>query len=220
MVKSLQRIAEERSYEILFELENEIGIDTGKLPEIYYVGGPFAFGKLGIKEEIGEEYFDLVKKNKAGCCFRNHNVILLATLKKSVLAEEVGHFIHFSNLKNKNRNLLDLYFTEMIVETLGYFSSRLISNSRKNVYEGTKDEFEKLNFNEIFQKILDVSKEGYLNQEYLIYNQAYPMGEKLFDKYLNNDLSKNQIREIFLDPLKNEEDSFYWFMRIKNNLLK
>src|SRR6056297_1989072 len=97
---SLQKKVEEKTIDILFELENELEIEIGEIPEVYYVGKNFDVYKTGMTKEY-TNHIKKIKKSKEGFTFYPPGIIFIADLENYKIAEEVGHYMHFSNIEYK-----------------------------------------------------------------------------------------------------------------------
>ena len=214
MGKNLQKVVEEKTYSILFDLENELGIETGKIPEVYYIGKNFSFKKLGISKEYYQE-FKNIKKGKEAFFIPSESMILTRSLKKMVLAEEVGHFIHY-NFLNSNKNSADIFASYTISEMIGFFCSKLINSNRKSGFWG-----DNLMYKKSLQGILNGIKYVIKKGEYiaLIHQQGYLLGNKLYNGYLSNQISKKQIKKLIKNPLSKKYEAFEKFINLKYNLL-
>jgi len=214
MAKSLQTITEEKVYEILFELENELNIETKQLPEVYYVGRNFNFEKVGINRKAYSNFPNFRKEKAAN--LTQSQIIFTNIIDDKVLAEEAGHFIHERYIRY-SQNALDEFGAGCIREMVGFFSSKLIDPKRENDYEG--DLF--LNKQDIFEIAKVYSKEvsigGY---EDLIHQQGYSLGEKLYNKFISGQMSKKDIQKIIKKEYPGKLDAFFGFFKLKNEILK
>ncbi|MBT4376179.1 hypothetical protein HOD29_02285 [archaeon] len=220
MGDSLQKKVEENVYDILFELENELGIETEKLPEVYYVNKFSEFENLGLNLEI-KPFFNKIIEDNSALCLMEEKIILTTEIDELVLGEEVGHYIHYNYLNLKDKRGINQFSFEALSEMLGFFSSKLISSERENPYSSRIDSFPKnsKNLNEIIKKIYDVTQneEEYFDE---IHSQGYSMGEKLFNYYTSDLILKQKVKEIFTNPLDSESEAFYQFLHWKYEILK
>lgn len=206
----LQKIAEKRVYDIIFELENELNINTGRLPEVYHIDKNFNFNEIGYPFEI-KGY----KKLQAFSIIEE-NIIFTKTISKKTLGEEAGHFIHQNFIRNKN-NILDDFGGRSIGEMIGFFSSKLIDNNRVSNY---KSDF--LATEKDVEDIIDAIKYCRDSGEYenLIHQQGYILGDILYDSYISKKISKKNIVNIIKSPLNKEFEAFSKFLELKYETLK
>jgi len=209
MSKSLQKITEERVYDCIFTLENELGIETNKLPEVYFLYKNFNFNGIGYNEgyEVKHNgaFFDIEK-----------NIIFADTTDIRAIAEEAGHSIHYGFLKNKD-NILDNFGGSTIAEMIGFFSSKLIRNDR---ISGYKNDF--LSVDRDITDIIDAIKFCKDTGEYenLTHQQGYILGNTLYDSYISNIISKKEIVKLIKSPLDKEFEAFSKFVDLKYNILE
>lgn len=218
MYKSLQKIAEEKIYDILFELENELEIETGKLPEVHYIAENSSFEKLCLREQ-DQYYFDWIKYSKTACCIPDKKLILTATLEDYVLAEEAAHSIHFQNVKDNTKTIIGEFFFGAICEMNGFFGSKLICPERQNPFSLKRDYFQNKKLPEIFTLIMNKRKKGRQEGEKLIYEYGYNMGENMFNKYILGELPKEKIRDIFTKKLNDKGEMICEFFKWKDYLI-
>ena len=208
--KSLQKQIEEHAYESLEQIADELKINIPFYPEVYYIGGNFFFEILGLPEKY-RDTFEGVKKEKSSIYLCKPRIILIGRNNLEDIAEETGHFLHFANSKlqyDKRRNL-DKFSLNVIIEMFGFFCSKLITPNRKNLFSKYPDA---INENAILDQI---EKSGFNKTTFLIYQQGYGLGEKLFDAYLSGLISKREIRKLFLNDFLKPNETFSTFLRLK-----
>lgn len=216
MTKSLQSIAEEMCYDALFELEDELGLEANFLPEVYFNHGRFNFNKIGLGEKLisrDSSFYSQLKK-----------IIVLVNLNLGDVGEEVGHFLHDNLLGyDYKKNVFDNYSMRVLEEMIGYFCSKLIYPKRKSEFTKSKDFlFGCKNIEDVLQKI--ISEINYAKTEdefdFLIYSQAYTLGEKLYQYYISNLFSKRKIRNLMKNRFEKEYSAFNKFIDLKYKILK
>jgi len=220
MTKSLQDIAEEKVYDILFELENELGLETGKLPEVYYVGKDFDLNSIGLQIKDNS----LIKraiKHYPSFLLTPPGIIFTNSIKKNKLAEEVGHFMHLTSVNLNYTCVEEIFSFKVLAEMLGFFSSKLIDSSRKNAYRKINEFFPKEPDHKKFKNtLIQISNQNFQNFEKGVYAQGYGLGEKMFNYYISGKLSKKKIREIFTNPLDSKFETPHQFYHWKYEVLK
>jgi len=214
MTKSLQEIAEEKAYDILFELEDEFNLKTGSLPEIHYITKKFSFEKMGLDYGYYDSFYR-TKITKDPVYIPSENIILLGSFKKSHIAEEILHSIHYGNL-NYDKNVLDEFAAETISEMLGYFCSKLIDEKRKTAFWGDSL-LHKKSVPQILNGIKFIMKKGELDN--LVHQQGYSLGDKLYYAYLEGKVSKDKIKKTIENPLPERYEAFSEFMHWKYEVL-
>jgi len=210
MKKSLQILIEERTYDILFELEDELNLNLGVLPEVYYIGRNFNFGDIEIdKKDPGIKMLKIYPE--IGFYFFQKKIIISNTLKEGVLGEEIGHFIHHNFVKDFS-DIVNDFGASAIGEMIGFFCSKLIDYKRKSPYKS--DNFQKIySLKEMMLEIKScIKEEGYFD---LVHQQGYLMGEKLYNLYISNLISKKEVRKIIQNPLNGHNQAFLEFLRLR-----
>ncbi|OYT36512.1 hypothetical protein B6U91_01055 [Candidatus Pacearchaeota archaeon ex4484_71] len=214
MTSLLQKKLEEKTYEILFELEDEFDLDLKSLPEVYYVGRNFNPYEVGLPIRLD---FSL---KKTALFFPKYNVIFTATKDEGVLGEEVGHFIHHQFLHKRHIKEVPLSLEHfgmgVVREAIGFFCSKLIDPKRRSQYK--KDNF-------LFKKSL----EGVLRHiryiaimgeyEHLIHQQGYLIGEKMYQGYLSGGIDIGDVKEVLQKPLKGKNEAFYEFIKLRQRFV-
>ncbi|HKL23549.1 MAG TPA: hypothetical protein VJ895_02245 [Candidatus Nanoarchaeia archaeon] len=217
---SLQKKVEEKTIDILFELENELEIEIGEIPEVYYVGKNFDVYKTGMTKEY-TNHIKKIKKSKEGFTFYPPGIIFIADLENYKIAEEVGHYMHFSNIEYKGETKEEFFCLKSLAEMIGYFSSKLIYSSRKNQFKKIPDflpeegDVEKFIYG--LKKIANRNDEEFENGAHI---QGYTMGEKMFNKYISGQLKKSSVRKIIINPLNKKNSSLHEFYKWKYQVLK
>ena len=113
-------MAEEKTYDILFELENELEIELGILPEVYYVGRNFSFNEVGM--DLRREY-RIIRNFKKDICTGTYlmgdgKILIKDVEDERTIGEEVGHFIHDNYLKNKGISITGISRARTIVKNI------------------------------------------------------------------------------------------------------
>ena len=219
MSKSFHALLEEKCYEVLGLLEDELGIRSGKIPETYYIGKRDSFERLWL-DSIHEADFDYVKKSRRATTFLREGIIFSGTLDREVLAEECGHFLHFLNSDFREETIFGRFYFGAITEMLGFFASKLINPNRKNPFSDEPDLLgASLEYREQFEKILEEYKKGFYAEERLIYSQGYGMGERLYNYYISELISPEGVQSLFEHPINSEVDAALFFNSLKYKIL-
>ena len=221
MSKSLQKIAEETVYDLLFELGDELGIEIKQIPEVYYINASSKFENLGVDKRYNSLFSEIKNEKDNASILGIPKVIITSSVKKSSLAEEVGHFIHREYLNLKYETMEELFAFCALKEMIGFFCSKLIDSSRVNPFKNIEDFFpKKFNKKKFFSVLNKIAKQENSQFEKEFYAQGYGMGEKMFNKYLSRGLSKRKIKNILTNPLDNKYETIYQFYKWKYKVLK
>jgi len=212
--RDLHGVGERKIYDFLGELEAELEMDLPFYPEVYWVGRNADFGalaKLGLsKEEVGE------KNSRISYFVPSKRTVLLRNLDQEDMAEEAGHFVHWTLTPTKfpeklnRRNVFLLMFSEAI----GYFCSKLIVPERRNTFQGYKDllllpEEEAVLY---IAKVFNVGKVHLLN--FLKYQQGYTLGEKMFRAYNRHEIGPKDIVSLMKANIS-ESEAIPFFMGLR-----
>lgn len=202
---------EKSVFELVDEISNELELDVKSYPEVLLAGKTNSFESMGLPESYKND-FENLKKTKTATFFPVHNVIITATDEIAYLAEEAGHFIHTNKskinlIKPETENPIDCYAIKIIMESIGFFCSRLIDSKRENYFDYKNFRtfiFESLNKNKLEYKSLEacIVKNYDLKDDFFIYKNGYGLGEKLFDNYISGKISKSYIRSLIKRPFK------------------
>jgi len=213
MVKTQEKI-EQKFFECVWDIAEELKLDIPFLPEVYWIDRKFQFETLGLPKKERKEY-EFVKKDRQSVFFHNQAIVLIGSKNIMNFSEEAGHFLHFanSNLKLYNKSKKDYFASWIIVEMLGFFSSKLIEPSRKNLltdYPDILGDKEKC--------LRAIEKNGWEIEDFLIYQQGYGLGEKLFNSYLYGLKKKKDISNLFKDKLEGRGKAYSTFLNLKTSL--
>jgi len=212
---SLLNKIEQVSYAILFDLENELGIQIEQLPGVYYVYEKFSFNGVGlnVKEYSGIKQLK-VKNKKIGAYLPDKKIILVNSFRKDILGEEMGHFIHHNFIGNFE-SIVNDFGARARGEMVGYFCSKLIEPKRKSGYK--EDNFKNKTLEEeIYHLAYIIKKDGY---DDLIHQQGYLLGEKLYNQYISRKIKMKEIRKIIKDPLVGHNKAFIEFLNLRDRFL-
>jgi hypothetical protein len=220
MGHSLQKKVEEKVIDILFELEDELDIEIKEIPEVYYLKEKFDLNEIGMTKKY-INYMEHIKKNKEALTFYPPGIILLGDTKKYKIAEEVGHFIHFSHVDYKGKTLEEWFCFKCLTEMIGYFTSKLIDSSRKNQFSEIKDFLpENGNIQKFIYGLKKIANKNEKEFENGAHIQGYALGEKMFNKYITKQLKKSNIKKIITNPLNKKNSCLHEFYKWKYEVLK
>jgi len=213
-----QKKIEERTYEAIEEIAEELNVEVPFYPEVWWKGRNLSLDDLGLSKEIqagiesytGLESYYLYKPQ----------IILISKDLDFHIAEESAHFLHLisSGIKKPEREGADIFYLEALIETFGFFGSKIICPERENHYLRTKDilSFSPRDMEEIF----DSWGNRIQATEFLIHQQGYCLGERLYYSYINGDVSKKYLRKLFLSDFAEEGEATKTFLRLRNRFWK
>lgn len=219
-----QKQIEHLTYDIIEEIADEIGFKVNSYPEVKWIGNKTLFEDLGINEKY-RKYIEDIKKKKRAVYYPRHNIIILATDKKSAIGEEAGHFLHFENsginLKKHKKNDLDYVSLRSLVEMIGYFCSKLIDPTRKNDYgkhaQRTDYNSNKKSTSANYLESL-VFEDNISDEKFMIYQHGYELGEKLYNQYVLGHFTKKGIHSLMTNPLNEKYAPTKEFLWLKQTL--
>jgi len=212
---SLTKKLQSKVEEYIEEIAAELNVSIPFYPQVYWVGRNFSFKKMGIHGRDLRECFK-VKKNSQSVYLAKQKVILIGENKVEHISEETGHCLHFSKThlherKGAYNNLLAL---RIISEMFGYFCSKLIFPERTNEYAFYPDPiFEKTKFEKFSLR------NSFDESNFFIYKQGYDLGDLLFNAYVSKEISKKEIRKLFLMDFKEPNSGLHTYINLKMNVL-
>ena len=218
-----QKNIENKVYECIEDIANELNLKVPFYPEVYWVGRNFKIEKIGFSKKVSK-WFNDNRKYKIGVFNKSKNTILISEERDIDISEEAGHFLHKVN-SNPNgvlkKDSLNIFFNRIIEECVGYFSSKLLVPNRKSLSWRYKDRIpynsqKKQEFFQILKKQLELEESKFLNyQNFLIYQQGYGLGERLFNSYVCGETNKGQIKRLICNPLKEKNAPIKKFLDLK-----
>ena len=216
MSKNLKRLIEQEVYDAIDEIADEFKLDVRIYPEVYYVHKNLKFKELNISK-IHEEDFHSAKYDNQSFSCQHPPFIWIGERNIWHIFEEAGHFLHVSQSKLKigKRNKYDVLATHVLAEMMGYFCSKIGDSSRKPMFRNYPDAIHER------EKCIKITeKKGWDFYEFLVYQQGYGLGERLFNYYISNIISRKEIKKLFLNPLEKKNEALLTFHKLKNNILK
>ncbi|MBI2056750.1 hypothetical protein HYT91_00670 [Candidatus Pacearchaeota archaeon] len=228
--KQKQKQIEEKTYGMIDEIANEFDLKVQFYPEIYWVGKKLKFEKLGIQKQYKKE-FQEIKEKKGAIYFYEPKIILIAENVNSSIAEEAGHFVHYTNSKvNPNKmtmnNYVDHESWKILSEAIGYFCSKLIAPERKPIYgefknfeNYVKDYYNKkgVEIENLEEMVKDNLK---VLPSFFVYKHGYDLGEEIYNHYISGNINKKQIRNLIKNPFKEEFSATKKFLYLREKYLK
>jgi hypothetical protein len=243
VAKSLQKRVEEDTYQIIDEIADELEIEIPFYPEVYRVSKNLSFKSLGLSER-DRDFFGMIKDSGRSAYLYRPKIILIGEMDAGSIAEEAGHFLHFVNseLSFSNKNSMQNNTLSCIIEMLGFFCSKLIDPNRENYFSKYSDILEdretcleeiatehirnkKIDLEEMplhltrKEKMWEIAKKYVDMREFVIYQQGYGLGEKLFDSYISGLTPKKNIKKLMLKKYNTGDGVLMEFLKLKYNIL-
>lgn len=197
------------------EIADELNISIPFYPQVYWVGKNFSFKKIGIRKKDLEECCE-IKKSSQSIYLSKYKIILIRENKVEHISEEAGHCLHFSktNINERKGNYFNIQALQIISEMFGYFCSKLIFPERINEFAPYPDPiFEKKEFEEFS------SRHSFDKNNFFIYKQGYDLGDILFNAYVSKEISKKEVRKLFLMNFKEPNSGLRAYIDLKINTL-
>jgi hypothetical protein len=217
-----QELLEEKTHDIIDEIAEELGVEVSQYPEVFWIGRANYEEPILSKSDLQD--FHYIKRTKESAYLCSPKIILIGKNHPIHLSEEAGHFLHFTNSKinYENKSQIDVFSLSVIVEMFGYFCSKLIYPERKIENEEIKGDCLHYNLKDpkkfIFHLNHLLSEDSNISEEFLMYQQGYSLGEKLFQNYLSGRMPKVKIKEIFTNPMKSPTEPTIYFYALKKFL--
>jgi len=196
------------------EISDELELPVTYYPVVYYMGRNFSLKNLGVSKRDFNEG-NAAKKKGSSFYLLNQKAVILGSESLEEISEESGHFVHHnvSGTCFKKMDKYNVFAFNVIFETLGFFSSKLIVPERVNTYAGLPDSiFEREEFNKF-------KSENALGRYFTIYNQGYNLGELLYHAYISGVIPKKTIRQLFFNNFEEKNSPLRMFSYLKMDLL-
>lgn len=134
----------------------------------------------------------LKSKHSKGLSLSNPDIIFLNNLEPGFIFEESMHYAHnySSGIWQIPRNELEICMLLTLGEMVGYFGSKLADSNQTPLYKYYPDYY---GDNEKCLNIINTNK--WDEMEFIMHQQGYDLGEKLFNSYLAEIISKKQIKK-------------------------
>jgi len=220
--KDLQKSVELKASIFLDRVVSELELSFSKTPRVYFLSKDLSADELEVSRSFDEDTFLSYRDAEKSYLDLREGTIFIAKDINYVVAEEVGHFIHLnlSGVKYKNKSKQEIFFISTLIEMLGFFSSKLITPSRSMKKFKRYGDLLYVNKSKLAEIKTQFEKE-FENQEFgefLIYNQGYALGERLFQQYTKGDFDKKEISALFSNSLKEKNSSSNLFAELKTRL--
>jgi len=206
---SKRGIVEEKVFEAIEDIAEELQLSVPFYPEVHYIHRRVSFDDLWLPEREREQFEDY--KGLRGSWYDNKlHMVFISHDAPEDISEEAAHFLHFthSGIRYSNRSVRDAFALSVLVETIGFFCSKLIMPDRKNTYPDSPDLF----FMSPEQRKEFLRKAATINgvyrmdlaDDFYLYQQARGLGERMYYAFVTGDLSLPEFKRLFLSPFKVE----------------
>lgn len=160
------------------------------------------------------------------------HIAYLAGLSLAHAAEEAAHFLRHvaCGEEEPQRNLLDSFYGRALEEALAFFGSKVVVPGRR---AATVEDFQRLRRhgtagerqvaeNVLAHKALEAGRRAprlrqlYASDDIDLFNAVthalgYMLGDLLYRAFVRGRLSKQEARELFLDPFEESGDAFHTY---------
>lgn len=208
---------EKAVYEAIDELEDEIGVLVPYYPTVIWVGRTMKFSDTGLTNRK-EAVFNMTQIAKESCLFPP-STILLFTDDMETIREESSHFVHLSVSKiNLHRcSLQENICVRILAEMLGLLGAKILGPTKRSNHNIVPD-LAYLDEDD-WQAICDACPDYFQSDmdffKFYAYQQGYGLAERIFCQYIFGNISQKFIRDLFLNPLKNQFSASRKFRRLK-----
>ncbi len=208
---------EEKVFEAIEDITEELGIEASTYPEIHLINKKTEFDDLWLPESKRERFESL--KEMGGSWYDDSPPgIFLINPSEEDIAEESSHFLHFrhSRIRYTGRTTRDKFALNILVETIGFFCSKLLIPERENTYPTEPDLFF-MTPNDRIKCLNDVMKKygKIAASEFCLYQQARGLGDRMHYAYLTGDLSMEEFRKLFLCSFRGRDNPFSKLVELK-----
>ncbi len=172
-------------------------------------------------------------------------IVYLANLSINHAAEEASHFIkHLCSGDEEARDFVDAFYANILHEALGFFGSKIINHKRKCAHLTDLNQLldyldsievpdtrmleyetacavteylrmEKKNHYLSYSDMLHMPMELFVS---ITHAMGYMLGDKMFYGLLKHRISKKDIRELYLNPWRQEGDSLRIYKRLRRRV--
>jgi hypothetical protein len=174
-------------------------------------------------------------------CIPQKNYVYLGNLSLNHAAEEAAHYLKYlSSGKEFPRDPVDAFYANIIHEALGFFGSKTVNHKRKCFHEkeyvgligyltsaqvpkGRRLELEiallVLRHRELDKKSVPIRSRQFFRSRHNLFfgvthGLGYMLGDRLYYAMIHDRMSKQEIRDIFRDPMQGEGEPFELYHRL------
>ncbi len=174
-------------------------------------------------------------------CIPQKHTVYLANLSINHAAEEAAHYLKFlCSGAEQPRHSVDAFYANVIHEALGFFGSKIINHKRKCFHEkdyaglirylssggAPKERKIEMQISLLILKHRLMDRRGspirssrfYLGRHDLFFGVThglgYMLGDRLYYALVHGRISKEEIRELFCDPMKDEGEPYELYRKL------
>lgn len=174
-------------------------------------------------------------------CIPQKNYVYLGNLSLNHAAEEASHYLKYLRSgKEFPRDPVDAFYANIIHEATGFFGSKIVNHKRKCFHEkeysglvayltSSKISRERqkeleiallvLRHREMDQKGIPIRSRQFFRSRHdlffgVTHGLGYMLGDRLYYAMLENRIGKEEIREIYNDPMRKEGAPFELYRRL------
>lgn len=195
---------EEMVQDSIEHLAEELKLNIPYYPQVIWVGKK-QFEDFKLNEEY-KKGWETIKKLRISLTYPpSPGLILIGHDSPDHIYEESAHFIHFANSKidKFKTESYETQYKEIIQEILGFFGAKLIDPSIKNEVNSTQN-YSRKKSNKI--------------TEDRVYQEGYLLGEIMFYAFVQGNIEKKFVSDLFKNPLDKEGSAIRKLKHIKKKL--
>lgn len=234
-VELLKRIAE--------FLAIELPPDADEI-EVYTCGDLSFLKALSEADGFSRVEIQRIKKQvlaSESYCIPHRRTVYLANLSLNHASEEAAHYLKYLCAGAEGpRDPVDAFYANTIHEALGFFGSKIVNHKRKCFHEreylgligyltaakAPRDRRLELEISLLVLKHRELDKKGlpirsrqfFRSRHELFFGVThglgYMLGDRLYYALVGNRISKEEIREVFYDPMKEEGRAYELYRRL------
>jgi len=168
-------------------------------------------------------------------CIPQRHTVYLANLSLNHASEEASHYLKYlCSGEEEPRDPVDAFYANVIHEALGFFGSKIINHKRKCFHEreylgligylsagkAPRDRRIELEISLLVLKHRELDKKGLpIRSRHELFfgvthGLGYMLGDRLYYALLEGKLSKEEIRDVFRDPMREEGEPYELYRRL------
>ena len=235
-VELLRQVADFLTIPLSQEMEEEV--------EVFTCGDLSFLKKLSEDGDFSKREIQRIKKqilNSESYCIPQKRYVYLANLSINHASEEAAHYLKFlCSGAEEPRDPVDAFYANAIHEALGFFGSKIINHKRKCFHE--KEYLGLINYlqsnkvpqrreleveiallilkhKELDKKGIPIHSQKYFKARHELFfgvthGLGYMLGDRLYYAFLAEKITKEEVRDLFCDPMKGEGGPFEIYKRL------
>lgn len=212
--------------------------------EVFTCGDLSFLKTLSEDESLSKKDIRHIKKQilaSESYCLPQKGTIYLANLSINHASEEAAHYLKYlCSGPEGPRDPVDAFYTNILHEALGFFGSKIINHKRKCFHEkeyvGLLNYFRQgpvprkrrsemevallvLDHKEKDRKAIPIPSKKYFKSSHELFfgvthGLGYMLGDKLYYALLEGKVTKDEIRELFFNPMKDKGEPFQTYKKL------